>query len=112
MTRTSTPRRSPRKASRSTPVRMRTVLEWSAEDDVYLDLEDRMARARGKRVRQLALLGLLAERNGIRLDSNGTLVMPSHLVRPTPGTEPAPSPRPSPPDDLDRLAQSLLGFTP
>jgi len=98
------------KRKRGAAPRKRTVLEWAPDDPIFLDLEDRKARARGKRLRQLALLGLRAEQQGLRLDAADTLVLPATLLATNPVAAAVAAPSP-PPDGLDQLAQSLLGFT-
>ena len=50
-------------------MRKRTTIDWEERDaPLVVDLGRFQARARGKRLKDLAMLGLIAEANGIRLD--------------------------------------------
>ena len=86
-------------------MRKRTSLEWEASDGpLVIELDRYKARARGRRLKMLALLGLLAERHGLRLDDRGTGLVGSALMLAPPALPPA--------DDATRLPANETVTTP
>lgn len=82
-----------------------TVPLGAPEEPLVKDLGRYKARARGARVRELALLGLALEREGFRLGEQGELRWPSALAlgQGATGAQASPSPAPSPGSPLAGL---------
>lgn len=105
-----------------------TYITWCPKRDSQIieDLRKYKARGRGRRVKDLVHLGLLAESVGLRLLANGppaSLMQPDMPGNPSHDQAPLPSPSPQPPqpaaaagpaslspdhkDGLDSLLDSL-----
>lgn len=102
-----TRRTNPPRAKPASGKRLRTTLDWERDDPVFNDLNDLKARARGKRVRTLCRLGLIAEEHGVRLDADGRLVLPNALPAVTSALAPVATPAASPPAPMPGPTRSL-----
>jgi len=109
-------------------MRQRTTIQWDELKDRPLieHLNRFRARARGRRIKELALLGMLAERGGLRLSDkadeiklDGAVASLFGATPPSPApAESAPKPTPSPlaqrsdahQQGLDALLGSLVDF--